>query len=107
MKQRTSAQSIVEYIITLAAIVVAIIAGTIGLRTGIEKSLNKTREDMEDNLDTPAQGQEKNLTGLYGNPDEYTGNQTHEGYYFHEGPSDMSRVPANGTVIEVNENPWG
>ncbi|MDD5194832.1 MAG: hypothetical protein PHQ96_04040 [Candidatus Omnitrophica bacterium] len=100
-------QSITEYIITLAAIVVAIIAGTVGLRRGVETSLNTTHQALENNLSAPAEGQTKDLTALYGEPEQYTGNQTHEGYYFHEGDSDMSRVPPNGTIIETNDNPWG
>ena len=106
MRGAIKAQSIMEYIITLAAIVVAIIIGTVGLQRGISTSLNATHDDLQGNLSAVAQGQTKDLTGLYGNPNNYTGNQTHEGYYFHQGPSDMSWVPAVGNTTSQHQNDW-
>lgn len=105
-------QSILEYIITLAVIVAAIIAGTIGMnsrvRKGLDDSLNATHENLTQDLEAIPTGETKDLGNIYASqtPDPYTGNQTNGSYYFHEGESNMSYVPPVGCITETRDSSW-
>lgn len=50
-KTKTKAQSMLDYVITLAAIVGFIVAGTIGFRNGVKKSLDSTQTEIKKDLD--------------------------------------------------------
>ena len=112
MYNQKSAQSILEYVIFLTAAVVAIMVATVGLNTGVRNGLSTAEQVITDRIsDTAAPSEiqtrdyyvaagEHTDAGYMANTTAYGGAEYKNEYYFHEGDSDMSYVPAVGTVLD-------
>jgi hypothetical protein len=109
----TKSQSILEYLIVLTAIMVGIIASTVGFHRGLQNSLDEKQMAIEANIKGNETPQEVKNEAYYAaahnrtdsawsaNIDQKNISATFkpEQYYFHEGNSDMSGYDTtNGTV---------
>jgi len=118
-----TSQSILEYLIILAAIIIAILANTVGLKVGVQNSLdtiqNTTAAQMT-NAVAPqtVQGENyynapQNLTSSEwtNNTDTYGGPNYTGGYNYDEwvknNPDSAYNAPAAGTVLETVDNSGG
>lgn len=108
-------QSIMEYLIVLTAIIFVILANTVGLKRGVQTSLDKNQKILE----TQAKGNEtpenvksedyytsahpRNDSEWTNNTDKYNNTAYKNEYYFHEGKSDMSYAPDNNTILDRDD----
>lgn len=114
-------QSILEYIIILAAVVVFILISTVGLGSGfnrgLSRNLNQRQRQVErDYTKRTRPPQEIQNQAYYAKPAKdlheedkgyiVGGHEKAGKYYFHEGPSDMSWVPQKGTITEEHSVPF-
>jgi hypothetical protein len=119
MNSKLKAQSMIEYLVILTAIVIvlAIISGNAGLlRGGIQRVYDDTEEDFEQDIQTTMDGTHQETVSEYTaasygvtmrDASEYEGQEYFEdkqlaGYYYHEGESDMSGVPSEGTTTATD-----
>jgi len=116
-------QSILEYLIILAAIIIAILANTIGLKTGVQNSLNTIQNTTAAQMSSAAapktvQGEnyytapkqttsspDWNNTDTYGGPN-YTGGYNYD-EWVKNNPNSAYNAPAAGTVLETVDNSGG
>ncbi len=110
------AQVILEYLIVLTAIVVAIIGATVGFRNGLERNLNinsQIAQGIINGREAPTRIRQEpyyvNAQGRvdhrwHANIDAYGGLQFEANYYFHEGPSDTSHLPAKEKILDRDDS---
>jgi ABC-type lipoprotein release transport system permease subunit len=110
-KKVIKSQSMLEYLVTLVAIIIAIAAGTIGLNTGVTRGMNNAQRDIAQNI-TQSNPPAQVMGESYYSPTQthtsdsnwqrvdYGGAQYKNEYYYHEGPSDMSYVPEEGKPVD-------
>lgn len=110
----TKSQSILEYLIILGAIILAIVANTVGLQRSLQKNLDTNQKVLEAEAkgsEAPANVKNEEYyasasqqsNSEWNNTDTYAGTAYKNQYYFHEGNSDMSYVPKEGTVLDKDE----
>ncbi|MCM8831739.1 MAG: hypothetical protein NC918_06085 [Candidatus Omnitrophica bacterium] len=111
-----SAQSILEYLITLTALVVLILFNTVGIKRGLQNNLEKSKPILEENIksnDAPSEvksedyyseSRKKDDPGWYAKVDTYGGPQYDLGYYFHEGNTKLTHIIKDGEVVELKDN---
>ncbi len=119
MIAKGKSQSIMEYILTLTALVILIIAATVGftgqgglIQGGVENSLSTVQAQIQANLGLNYTGEIVNLTQdpAYANDPQLMNNLNYQDpeynqYYFHEGPSThingipIENIPQPGTII--------
>lgn len=109
-------QSILEYLITLTAIVFVIIANTIGIKNGIQVNLDNSKPVVErfiTNNQAPdevkqndyyVESKERNDPTWRATTDTYGGQQYELGYYFHEGETQIKYIKKDDQVIELKDN---
>jgi len=112
-RKTIKSQSILEYSIFLATVIVALLIGTGVYHNGLRDSLNISQEVMKKNVegnDVPSEirnekyyrdSRERSDSNWYTNLDnknidpDFDPNK----YYFHEGNTDTSHIPPQGTIL--------
>jgi hypothetical protein len=115
LTKSVKSQSILEYLITLTAIVIAIIIGTVGLKQGVQNGLDTAEDEIVNDYindrDAPESVQEEGyytpsstdmFEGEAQSRDAYEGPQLSGGYYYHEGESNMDHVPEAGAIMDAD-----
>ncbi|MFH1771295.1 MAG: hypothetical protein ABH872_00590 [Candidatus Omnitrophota bacterium] len=106
LKKGIKTQSILEYIAVLTAVVIAIVAGTVGLRQGVDTGLSQIQDEATNNIMKQTEPPENIASQDFYEPpgnlndpkwndqtDTYGGAEYNQGeYYFHQGESDMGYV---------------
>lgn len=116
-------QSILEYLIILSAIIIAILANTVGLQRGVQNSLDSTGNTLATNMSNATVPQSvgsepyytapRNTTSspTWGGTDTYGGPSYTGGYNYDEwvknNPNSAYNAPQGGTILENPGNSGG